>query len=163
MIPAMAFKPPATLEDVLAFLQKASKENDSRKEGVNFLLETADGESVPVVPKIRANNLTVYNAVELVTRITGYDFEVKGNIVVIFKEGGAAKKGRQKSGHEAHGAIRRPRQRFSGRSARPGAASMTSPGPVSSTCTVPWCTTSCVSCRREYPTPTRTTPCRTRS
>ena len=91
-IPSMAFKPPATLTDVVEFLHKASKEYDPSKEGLNFLLQTADGESVPVVPKIRANNLTVYNAVELVTRITGYDFEVKGNIVVIFKKGGTAKK-----------------------------------------------------------------------
>ena len=91
-IPSMAIKPPATLKDAVAFLRKASKENDPRKEGVNFLLKMAEGESVPAVPRIRANNLTVYHAVELVTRVTGYDFEVKDNIVVIFKKGGAAKK-----------------------------------------------------------------------
>ena len=92
MIPAMAFKPPATLKDVLAFLHKASKENDPRKEGVNFVLKMEEGESAPAVPTIRANNLSVYHAVELVTQITGYDFEVKDNIVVIFKKGDAAKK-----------------------------------------------------------------------
>ena len=92
MIPAMAFKPPATLEDVLAFLQKASKENDPRKEGVNFLLKMEEGESAPAVPRIRANNISVYDAVALLTRIADYDFEVKDNIVVIFKKGGAAKK-----------------------------------------------------------------------
>ena len=92
MIPAMAFKPPATLEDVLAFLQKASKENDSRKEGVNFLLKMGEGESAPAVPTIRASNISVYDAVALLTRIAGYDFEVKDNIVVIFKKGDAEKK-----------------------------------------------------------------------
>ena len=91
-IPSMAIKPPATLKDAVAFLRKASKENDPKKEGVNFLLTAAEGESVPVVPRIRANNLSVYHAVELVTRVTGYEFEVKDNIVVIFKKGGMAKK-----------------------------------------------------------------------
>ena len=92
MIPAMAFKPPATLEDVLAFLQKASKENDPRKEGVNFLLKMEESESAPAVPTIRANNISVYDAVALLTRIAGYDFEVKDNIVVIFKKGDTEKK-----------------------------------------------------------------------
>lgn len=91
-IPAMAFKPPATLEDVLTFLQKASKENDPRKEGVNFLLKMEEGESAPAVPTIRANNISVYDAVALLTRIAGYDFEVKDNIVVIFKKGDTEKK-----------------------------------------------------------------------
>ena len=92
MIPAMAFKPPATLKDVLAFLQKASKENDPRKEGVNFLLKMEEGESAPAVPTIRANNISVYDTVALLARITGYDFEVKDNIVVIFKKGDTEKK-----------------------------------------------------------------------
>ena len=43
-------------------------------------------------PKIRANDISVYNALDLVLGSVDYDFEVKGNSVVIFKKGGAAKK-----------------------------------------------------------------------
>ena len=57
MIPSVTIKPPATLKDVVAFLREVSKDYDPEKEGVNFLLKMAEGESVPVVPKIRANNL----------------------------------------------------------------------------------------------------------
>ena len=92
MLPTLNIKPPATLKDVVEFLRKASKEHDPRKDGVNFLLKTADGEPVPAVPRIRANNISVYSALDLVLGAVHYDFEVKGDSVVIFRKGGAAKK-----------------------------------------------------------------------
>ena len=91
-VPSMALKPPATLADAVAFLNKASKEYDPWKEGVKIVLKMAEGDSVPAIPRIRTNKLSIYDAVQLVTRISGYDFEVKDNSVVIFKKGGAAKK-----------------------------------------------------------------------
>ena len=91
-LPTLNIQPLTPLKDVVEFLRKASKEQDPRKDGVNFVLKTAEGESVPAVPKIRANNISVYNALDLVLGSVGYDFEVKGNSVVIFKKGGSAKK-----------------------------------------------------------------------
>ena len=91
-VPSMALKPPATLVDAVAFLNKAGKEHDPWKEGIKIVLKMAEGESVPVIPRIRTKNISVYHAVELITRISGYDFEVKDDSVVIFKKGGAAKK-----------------------------------------------------------------------
>ena len=91
-IPSLAIKPPATLKDVVEFLRKASKEYDPSKEGVNFVLKMAEEASAPAVPRLRANNISIYHAVELAARVTGYDFEVKDDCVVIFKKGGAAKK-----------------------------------------------------------------------
>ena len=91
-VPSMALKPPTTLVDAVAFLNKAGKEHDPWKEGVKIVLKMAEGEPVPAIPRIRTNNISVYHAVELITRVTGYDFEVKDDSVVIFKKGGAAKK-----------------------------------------------------------------------
>ena len=92
MIPSLTIKPPATLKDAVELLRKASKEYDPSKEGVNFILKTAEGEPAPAVPRIRANNISIYHAVELVARVTGYEFEVKDDCVVFSKKGGAAKK-----------------------------------------------------------------------
>ena len=92
MLPTLNIQPLTPLKDVVELLRKASKEHDPRKDGVNFVLKTADGEPVPDVPKIRTNNISVYNALDLVLGSVDYDFEVKGNSVVIFKKGGAAKK-----------------------------------------------------------------------
>ena len=92
VMPTFEIKPPATLKDAMELLSKASKQYDPRKDGINIVLKTAEGESVPVVPKIRANNLSVYNALDLIVRSVGYDFEVKGECVVVFKKGAAAKK-----------------------------------------------------------------------
>ena len=92
MLPRFSVKPPATLKDAVEILRKASKEYDPRKDGVDIILKTAKGESVPAVPKISATDLSVYNALDLITGAVGYGFEVKGDSVVIFRKGGAAKK-----------------------------------------------------------------------
>ena len=92
MIPSLTIKPPATLKDAVELLREVSKDYDPWKEGVNFVLKMAEDESAPVVPRLRANNISIYHAVELAARVTGYDFEVKDDCVVIFKKGGAAKK-----------------------------------------------------------------------
>jgi len=92
VIPSLSFKPPMTLADAVAFLNQAGKEYDPWKEGVKIVLKTAEGESVPAVPRIRTNNISFYDALQLVARITGYDFEVRDDGVVIFKKGDVAKK-----------------------------------------------------------------------
>lgn len=92
VLPTLSIKPPATLKDVLDLLRKASKEYDPRKEGVNFFLKIAEGGQVPAVPRIRAGKISVYNALDLVLESVDYDFEVKGECVVVFKKGGKAKK-----------------------------------------------------------------------
>ena len=92
MLPRFSVKPPATLKDAVGFLRKASKDYDPRKDGVDIILKTAKGESVPAVPKISATDLSVYNALDLITGSVGYDFDVNGECVVVFKKGAAAKK-----------------------------------------------------------------------
>ena len=92
VLPTLNIKPPATLKDAVDLLRKASKECDHRKDGVNFVLEIAEGEPMPAVPRIRAGNISVYNALDLVLESVDYDFEVKGESVVVFKKGGGAKK-----------------------------------------------------------------------
>ena len=92
VLPTLNIKPPTTLKDAVDLLRKASKEYDQRKDGVNFVLKIAEGEQVPAVPRIRAGQISVYNALDLVLGSVDYDFEVKGESVVIFKKGGEAKK-----------------------------------------------------------------------
>ena len=74
MLPSFSVKPPATLKDAVGFLRKASKDYDPRKDGVDIILKTAKGESVPAVPKISATDLSVYDALDLVTGAVGYGF-----------------------------------------------------------------------------------------
>ena len=92
VLPTFEIKPPETLKDAIGLLRKASKQYDPRKDGVNFVLKIAEGEQVPAVPRIRAGQISVYNALDLVLGSVDYDFEVKGENVVIFKKGGKAKK-----------------------------------------------------------------------
>ena len=92
MLPAFDIKPPATLKDAMELLRGVSKQYDPRKDGINIVLKTAKGETVPVVPKIHGNNMSIYNALDLILGSVGYDFEVKGECVVVFKKGGVAKK-----------------------------------------------------------------------
>ena len=91
-LPLLDVKPMTPLKDVLEVLRRDSKEYDPRKVGVNFVLEMLNGEPMPAVPKIRATDLSVYNALDLIVGSVDCDFEVKGDSVVIFKKGGTEKK-----------------------------------------------------------------------
>ena len=91
-LPMLDVQPMTPLKDVLELLHRDSKVHDPRKVGVNFVLKTSNGETVPPVPKIRATDLSVYNALDLIVGSVDCDFEVKGDSVVIFKKGGTAKK-----------------------------------------------------------------------
>ena len=92
VVPSVDLTPTMTLKDAVEFLRMASKEHDPNKAGVNIVLKTAEGEPVPVVPRIRTNKISVYEALELVLGAVGYDFEAKGDGVAVFKKGSAAKK-----------------------------------------------------------------------
>ena len=92
-------KPQTTLAEVVTFLNIASRTHDRHAKlhtgwnGVKIVLKTAKGEPVPTVPEVHGKRyVNVYNAVEFITKATGYDFEVKDKTVVIFKKDGAAKK-----------------------------------------------------------------------
>lgn len=91
-LPLLDVKPMTPLKDVLEVLRRDSKEYDPRKVGVNFVLEMPNGEPMPAVQKIRANDLSVYFALDLIVGASGCDFKVKGDDVVIFKKGGTEKK-----------------------------------------------------------------------
>ena len=91
-LPLLDVKPMTPLKDVLEVLRRDSKVYDPRKVGVNFVLEMPNGEPMPAVQKIRANDLSVYFALDLIVGASGCDFKAKGNDVVIFKKGGTEKK-----------------------------------------------------------------------
>ena len=91
-LPMLDVQPMTPLKDVLELLHRDSKVHDPRKVGVNFVLEMPNGEPMPAVQKIRANDLSVYFALDLIVGASGCDFKVKGDSVVIFKKGGTEKK-----------------------------------------------------------------------
>ena len=89
MLPSITIKPPATLADAVALLRTLSVQydfSDSKKKGMDFILKVGKGEKPPVVPRITAKNLLLYDALDLITKATGYAFEVKGDVVIIFKK-----------------------------------------------------------------------------
>ena len=89
MLPSITIKPPATLADAVELLRTLSVQfdfTDSKKKGVAFILKIGKGEKPPVIPRITATNLSLYDALALLTKATGYDFEVKGDVVIIFKK-----------------------------------------------------------------------------
>ena len=88
-LPSLSIKPPATLADAVALLRTLSVQydfSDSKKKGMDFILKVGKGEKPPVVPRITAKNLRLYDALDLLTKATGYAFEVKDDVVIIFKK-----------------------------------------------------------------------------
>ena len=89
MLPSITIKPPATLADAVELLRTLSVQfdfPDSKKKGVEFILKIGKDEKPPAVPRITAKNLLLYDALDLITKATGYAFEVKGDVVIIFKK-----------------------------------------------------------------------------
>ena len=87
-LPGVAFKPPATIIDAVDFFRQASKDFDSpkipvEKRGFNFALQTSGSAGAPVVPRIAASDISLYDALKLVCEIVGYKFDVSGGIVII--------------------------------------------------------------------------------
>lgn len=107
VIPDFEIGPPKTLIDALDYFKEASRDYDDPKipieqRGVSFVLKlrhdrscgqlisededpfasTANSE-VPVIPKLNARFITLYDAINLVCDVTGYMFSMRGGFVMI--------------------------------------------------------------------------------
>ncbi len=108
IIPELKFEPPATLIDAMDFFKQASRDYADPKtpveqRGVSLALllsardannrELADNEDpfavsathsdAPVLPKIHARFISLYDALKLVCDVTGYTFDIRGGCVMI--------------------------------------------------------------------------------
>ena len=116
MLPAITFRPPATIIDAVDFFRQASKDYDRPEipldqRGFNFVLQlsqnltgageapaaqgndnsfavaaddaAADTSGVPQIPNISASNISMWEALSLVCKISGFKFKVQGSIVMV--------------------------------------------------------------------------------
>lgn len=89
-IPAFELPPSATLCDAVDVFRIAAKEAGEKDgtHGMSFVVNLAKGcEKAPVIPSVRANNISLHEALELVCKLTGYRFEVDGGLVVLTLKG----------------------------------------------------------------------------
>ena len=115
-LPAISFKPPATIIDAVEFFRDASRDYDRpdlplEQRGFNFVLKTpelirtqqvAENEGfgagdedesasgapagIPVIPMITASDITFYEALKQVCELVGYKFKVQGSIVMVMQK-----------------------------------------------------------------------------
>jgi len=108
IIPEVSFHPPATIVDAVDFFKQASRDFDApdippEQRGFSFILklpykqsESVDdvdddpfrgrsGESsdIPVIPAMKARNISLHDALKLVCEVTGMGFRIMGNVVMI--------------------------------------------------------------------------------
>jgi len=107
VIPEVSFHPPATIIDAVDFLKQASRDFDDpniplEKRGVSFILSlnlkpSAESERVddpfsgklseiydiPVMPAMKANNISLYDALKLICEATGMKFRIEPRCVRI--------------------------------------------------------------------------------
>ena len=106
IIPELKFEPPATLIDAIDFFKQASRDYDDPKipvdqRGVGLVLklrandsENRNGEDpfavssdsnndIPVIQKLSARFISLYDALKLVCDVTGYQFSTRGGFVMI--------------------------------------------------------------------------------
>jgi general secretion pathway protein D len=117
MLPAITFRPPATIIDAVDFFRQASKDYDRPEipldqRGFNFVLQLSqnltgageapaaqandnsfavanedagagDASGVPQIPNISASNISMWEALGLVCKISGFKFKVQGSIVMV--------------------------------------------------------------------------------
>ena len=89
-IPAFELPPSATLFDAVDVFRTVAKEAGEKDgtHGMSFVVNLAKGcEKAPVIPSLRANNISLHEALELVCKLTGYRFEVDGGLVVLMPKG----------------------------------------------------------------------------
>lgn len=94
-LPAISFKPPATIVDAVEFLRQESRHYDRPDipldmRGFNMELKRGEGENsnlVPMIPKITATDISFYDALNFVCECVKYRFEIaNGTIVVLPKD-----------------------------------------------------------------------------
>lgn len=89
MLPSISFAPPSTIKDAMAFFQKASVELDNpelpdEKRGLRFLVKSKNNSEkgdLPQIPKLSAQKINLYSALQLVCESVGYTFEVHNGCV----------------------------------------------------------------------------------
>ncbi len=116
VLPAISFRPPATIIDAVDFFRQASKDFDKPEipvdqRGFNFVLQlekalaggddakkdnkqdafsaASDEENagaagdVPQIPNISASNISLWEALKLVCKVSGFKFKVQGSVVMV--------------------------------------------------------------------------------
>ena len=93
IIPEMKFSSPATIIDAVDFFRQASRDYDDQEipfdeRGVNFILklpEPLEGEIFANIPIFRKSvrNISLYDAVRLICKVTNMRLRITGNIVRI--------------------------------------------------------------------------------
>ena len=102
-LPEMEFAPPKTIIDAIEFFRVASKKYDSteipeEKRGFNFVLRMYPDTPAPVILMIKAQNISFYDALELVCDSVDYTFDVGDMfIMVMTKEDYAQMKEKEKA------------------------------------------------------------------
>lgn len=89
ILPSFSFRPPATIVDAVEFFKRAAVDHDPRRNklpieqcGFTFVLKLStdgcdkDGKRLALIPNITATKISLWDALELVCRLTGYTFEV---------------------------------------------------------------------------------------
>ena len=86
VLPSVSFKPPATLADVVKFLNEASVQYDfePNKKGVKFVLSIGD-DTPPAIPRISAKNMRLRDLLQLIGKIVKCDYSVEGDVVKIVR------------------------------------------------------------------------------
>ena len=125
ILPAIAFRPPATIIDAVDYFRQASKDFDRPEipvdqRGFNLVLDfgkvftggggaaakatedsndfsanaddnaggAANGD-IPQIPNISASNISLWDALKLVCKVTGFKFKVQGPIVLVMPKDAA--------------------------------------------------------------------------
>ena len=108
VIPDFEIGPPKTLIDALDYFKQASRDYEDPKipieqRGVSFVLKLRDDgtgghlasegedpfaaptakDNAPVIPKLSARFISLYDAINLVCDVTGYMFNLRGGLVLI--------------------------------------------------------------------------------
>ena len=83
-LPAVSFRPPATLADALLYLQSASVPFDGSGQVVLFaLMPKKEGEIYPVVPEMRAEDILFADILRLVCESTDARYVIRDDGVVV--------------------------------------------------------------------------------
>ena len=109
VIPEFTIGPPATIIDAIEFIKQASRDYDDPKvpieqRGVSLILklhsrsaeseagelddpfaapESNDDSGIPVLPRISVRDISLYDALSLICKTTGTEFNLRGGIIML--------------------------------------------------------------------------------